>query len=207
MIDTLLTPYGIKINTPLQLPPSKGGFNMIKSKVKPVKKQSSRRAKGEGSIFFREDRQSWCAKVNITTSENKTKTNVVYGKTKEEVLEKKKLLEANITLGNYIEPSKMTVESFFTGWLNEACKNSLRPSTYARYASIIKVHINPALGKTPISKLTPLQIQSFYNHALLSITPKTVRNIHIVVHKALNQAVKWGLLARNTSDAVELNSF
>ena len=70
------------------------------------------------------------------------------------------------------------------------------------------MHINPFLGNIKLKDLRPDQIQSFYNAKLQSGTSKrSVRVIHAVLHRALKQAVMWGLLGRNPSDAIILPKY
>ena len=55
-----------------------------------------------------------------------------------------------------------------------------------------------------IKALTPAYVQGLYSSKLDSgLSPRTVRLIHTTLHKALKQAVKWGLLPRNVTEAVE----
>ncbi len=61
----------------------------------------------------------------------------------------------------------------------------------------------PGLGKVKLEKLTPQQVQVFYSQKMSEgLAPKTVNNIHGVLHKALDNAVKWNILSRNVCDAV-----
>ena len=36
------------------------------------------------------------------------------------------------------------------------------------------------------------------------MAPKTVQNVHAIVHRALKDAMRWGYAARNVADAVDL---
>jgi integrase len=66
-------------------------------------------------------------------------------------------------------------------------------------------HIIPALGHMQSQKLTPQRVQAFYSHMQQEgLSAKSVSNIHGLLHKALDQAVRWGLVPRNVCDAVSL---
>jgi integrase len=75
-----------------------------------------------------------------------------------------------------------------------------------------EAHIVPALGVVAIQRLGPAQLTAFYRTLLEcgrrdgrgGLAPKTVRNIHGTLHAALQDAVRWGYVARNVADAVEL---
>lgn len=119
--------------------------------------------------------------------------------------------------GTYVEPSKLTFGEYLDMWLREKVEPFLRPSTYRRYKGIVETHIKPALGHIPLQKLSPLDLQRHYAAALQSgqkakcygkeegdpLSVATVRNHHRTIHAALEQAVKWQLVARNVADAVE----
>src|SRR5204863_312009 len=46
-------------------------------------------------------------------------------------------------------------------------------------------------------------MQAFYSKKLSDgLSPKTINNIHGLLHKALSNAVKWNILPRNVCDAV-----
>jgi integrase len=65
------------------------------------------------------------------------------------------------------------------------------------------LHIVSEIGNTPLSKLLPGDVQRLYARKLETLAPTTVRYIHAILHHALDDAVKWGLLNRNVTDAIE----
>jgi len=48
----------------------------------------------------------------------------------------------------------VTVESFFSHWLHTEHRESIAPSTYRRYVSLMKTHILPVIGKIKLANLT-----------------------------------------------------
>ena len=82
-------------------------------------------------------------------------------------------------------------------------KPTIRTSSYVKYRKVIYSYIIPAVGKVQLQKLTPQRVQSLYTSKLKEgLAPKTVQSIHGVLHKALDNAVKWNLVARNVCDVV-----
>ncbi len=129
----------------------------------------------------------------------------VSGKTQKEVTQKVKSITKEIDDGVYLEPCKLTVGEWLTIWQNEYLVGIAR-NTVCSYKSDCRNHIIPALGAIPLSKLTPIMIQRFYNGLRNKRTgeplnPKTVRDIHGTFHRALNKAVALDLIARNPADA------
>jgi len=67
------------------------------------------------------------------------------------------------------------------------------------------VHIKPKLGKALIRELKPEQVQKFYNERKASgLSARTVRYIHVVLHEALEQAMRNNLVVRNVTEATTL---
>jgi integrase len=120
-------------------------------------------------------------------------------------------LITEINTGDYVEPSRMLVREYLERWLRDYAEHSVSPKTYERYDEIIRSHIVPALGGYELSKLRPLHIQGFYTAAITSgrkdgnggLSAQTVLHFHRLLHRALGQAVRWQLLARNPAEAVE----
>jgi integrase len=113
--------------------------------------------------------------------------------------------------GTYVEASKRTVRSFLLDeWLPDREPPKLRATTYANYQTQIKTHVLPALGSVELQRLSPTQLNTFYRALLAGgrrdgqgLAPKTVKNIHAIMHRALKDAVRWGYVVRNVADAVE----
>lgn len=125
----------------------------------------------------------------------------------------KKLREflLHLETGGYIEPSRETLGSFLLRWLNEYVKPNLSPKTFEGYEFMIRRHLIPSLGNILLTKLTPRRIQTYYSEKLSNgridgtqgLSPRTVRHHHRTLHDALQFAVRWGMVARNVTDAVD----
>jgi len=109
--------------------------------------------------------------------------------------------------GDYVEPSKLTVAEFMRDWLG-SLRATLRPSTIAGYEALTQGHIIPMLGSMTLQKLTAVQVTAFYGDLLEKgrrngkggLSARTVHYIHATMHKALGEAVRWGLVVRNVAD-------
>lgn len=107
--------------------------------------------------------------------------------------------------GSYRRPSKETVSDFMQSWLDTYGKANLTARSQDRYAGIIRVHITPAIGRIALDQLRPEDLQRLYNAKLASgLSARTVKYIHVVVHKALVSAMKWQKLTRNVADGVDI---
>lgn len=146
----------------------------------------------------------------------------ITGKTQKEVSQKLKVATSAIDNGTYIAPNKQSFGQWLDVWIETYC-NNIKPRTTEIYKSDIRVHIKPALGAIRLEALNTQTIQSFYNTlskegreikkrdkngkttvTKAPLSAKTIKNIHGVIHKALQQAVSIGLLRFNPADSCTL---
>lgn len=128
----------------------------------------------------------------------------ITGKTQKEVAQKLKATVAAIDAGTYKEPCKMTVGEWLDMWVSEYLKN-VKPLTVQNYTQQVEKHLKPALGATKLEALDAHTIQKFYNSLTDDgLAPKTVKNIHGVLHSALQQAIDNEYLRINPTDACKL---
>lgn len=108
-------------------------------------------------------------------------------------------------LGTFVDPAPITLGAYLDRWLNEAAKPKVRERTHADYASLLARYVRPVLGGRRLRDLTPLDVQALYTSMLeRGLSPRTVRYTHAVLSSALKQAVRWGMLARNVAELVDL---
>lgn len=161
-----------------------------------------RRGNGEGTITRRKDGR-WEARYTITT-EAKPKRKVIYGKTRAEVAEKLTKAMADRDGGLTFAAGSLTVREYLTRWLNDSVRGSVKPITFESYERLVRVHIAPALGRTKLKDLGPAHLQGFYRNRLdAGLSPRTVQYLHVLVHRALKQALRWNLVSRNVAEAVD----
>lgn len=158
----------------------------------------SKRANNEGSIYKRSDGR-WAASISIGGGKRKA----FYGKTRSDVARKLTAALKNTHDGIPLVGERQTVNSYLNEWLRTIEPN-LRPESFRRYRELSLLHIIPEIGKIPLARLSPQQVQTAYARRLASgLSGTTVQHIHGVLHKALNQAVRWNLVVRNVADLVD----
>ena len=163
-----------------------------------------RRGHGEGSIFQRADGQ-WCAELDLgRDGDGKRRRRTIYGRTRKEVAGKLQALLGELqTTGTVVDHSKITLGEYMDSWLVQAATR-LKPATAESYRQYARAHIVPTLGGIPISKLQPIQLQQLYTSLLSAGKAKrTVQYVHAILRRALNQAVKMGMILRNPATLVE----
>lgn len=158
----------------------------------------AQRGHGEGSIYKRNDGR-WAATISLEGGGRKT----FYGKTRKEVQTKLKEALYEQQKGVLVTGPQQKVEQFLIHWLEDAHKQTIRDRTYERYEEIIRLHLVPGIGYHQLQKLSPQHLHAFYKKKLEDgFSTTTVISFHNVLHKALETAVRWNLISRNTCDLV-----
>jgi len=162
-----------------------------------------KRGHNEGSIYKRGDGR-WAATVTLGYDGNKRRRKTYYGVTRKEVQEQLTAALRSIQQGASISTNdRQTVVQYFGSWL-ETLKPRVRFSTWERCEQYVRLYIVPTLGRIPLSKLAPQNIEQLYAAKLNEgYSTTTVAHLHTVVHRALDAAVRLGLVQRNVSDLVD----
>src|SRR5215208_7421303 len=152
-----------------------------------------RRGNGEGTITRRKDGR-WEARYYVPTV-NGTKRKTIYGKTQAEVRDKLTKALSDRIDGIVYDDENVTVGEYLDSWLMGSVRGSVRQSTFDRYEIAVRVHLKPALGRLKLKKLTPAHLAGFYQDKLAAgFAPASVNKLHVTLHKALDQAVKWNMI-------------
>jgi hypothetical protein len=163
-----------------------------------------RRGNREGSVFQRADGR-WCAELYMGRNINGgKKVTRYYGATRTAVQEKLTDAAGKHQRGVLPDPSKDTVEKFLERWLRDSAKHSVRPRTFECYAGSLRTHAIPVLGRKRLTKLAPGDLRSLYAAKLTEgLAPRTVQLLHAILRRALKQAARDGLTARNVAELVD----
>ena len=175
---------------------------------------AKKRANGEGSIRKRSDGRwegRYTAGYDPETGKRITKN--VLGKTQAEVKEKlAKAIEESKKL-DIVRSDEYTVGEWLRLWYELYAKPNIRPTTADSYHRGIELHVIPRIGEIKLKKLTSRDIQKLYkdlqeNGRLRKsqkskkpgLSNSTVRGIHMMLHNALDRAVKERLILRNPTE-------
>lgn len=95
---------------------------------------------------------------------------------------------------------RITVGQFLDRWLAEIARPKVRPLTFQRYESLIRVHVKPFLGTVPLTKLDPDMLQRHFNQCVSrGSSPQSVAHLRAVMRSALNHALRCGYVGRNVA--------
>lgn len=182
-----------------------------------MKAKSTRGAQGAGTMRKKtitrggKEYTYWEARITVgrDPGTGKQMQRSFSGKTQKEVREKMQAAAVEVNEKTYTEPSKMTFSQWLDIWTDEYL-GGVKPRTVDSYKTTVRVHLKPALGAIKLSSLAAHDIQKLYNSLQNGdkrdkpLSPKSIKNINGVVHKALQQAVELGYIKFNPADACKL---
>lgn len=158
----------------------------------------AKRGNNEGSITKRPDGR-WEARITLDDGQRKS----FYGKTRQEAARKLAAALRDREAGMPIVGERQTVAHYLAQWL-ESARHNIRPRTWTLYEQYVRLHFVPLLGQTALAKLSAQQVQAFYAQKLEEgLSSTTVRHLHATLHRALESAVRLGLVQRNVTDLVD----
>ncbi len=131
------------------------------------------------------------------------KRHYVYGKTPNEV--RKKI--SALTLQSDLDLLNSMSDILLSDWLNQwiTSYTNVKENTLSRYKIDVEQHITPVLGKIALCDLKAEHIQMFYNRMIKEgMSAKSLKNLHGVLHEALERAVLINLIPKNVSNACVL---
>jgi integrase len=156
------------------------------------------RANGEGTIYQRNDGRWAGAWVD-----GNGKRRTWYGKTRSEVEKRLRQERDNHDKGLPILDSVLDTCQCFREWL-EASRRRVPPSTWKKYTSLLTNHVIPYVGKVQFKKLSAQHLNRLYDGASeRGLSDSSVATLHVVLHRALEDAKRKHLVHRNVADEAD----
>ncbi|MFN2490127.1 MAG: tyrosine-type recombinase/integrase [Actinomycetota bacterium] len=148
--------------------------------------------------------------VDPQTGESKAKYGFGGYKTLKEAKAVEVRLLHDVQRGLYVEPTKQTLGQYLDEWV-AAKRTRLKLSAWDSHRSNSDAHIKPRIGDIPLPKLSPAHLNRFYADLLEDgrkdggggLSARTVRIVHATLHVALQDAVRWGRVARNVAQLAD----
>ena len=106
---------------------------------------------------------------------------------------------------------KLTLGEFLTHEWLPAKRSTVKATTWESYERHVLKYVVPSIGNIALQNVTASRLNAFYSDMLDAgrrtraggLAVKTVKNIHGTLHKALEDAVRWGSLAKNPADQAD----
>jgi integrase len=99
----------------------------------------------------------------------------------------------------------LTVTEYLEGWINDLRDTqAVRPRTWRRYESIVRVYLEPLLGHLSLANLTADDVTGLFRTAMLRrLTATSQHHVHAVLRAALANALRGGVIDRNVAALVK----
>jgi integrase len=141
------------------------------------------------------------AVLDLGWREGKRSRKYFYGTTRDGVARKLARALAQHQQGFEFANERLTVEQFLGRWL-EAKRGTVGSGTWRRYEELVRLHVNPRIGRHRLARLKPDQLQHFYSELQASRSSATVLKAHRMLHSAFKLAVRWNAMPLNVTELV-----
>ena len=177
---------------------------------------NKRRPQGDGLVRKRKDGR-WEGRIVVGHKNDGTPMyKSVFGKTQKSTLKELHQLIELYRDVDLTEESRMTLGEWMDKWLDEYMIFTVRESTLDSYRAMVQNQVKRFIGDKQLSSLTTADMQKFYNKIKKQgrVKPKRdgsyeladsmVRGIHMMLHEALDTAVKERLIAKNPTNGTTI---
>jgi integrase len=158
----------------------------------------ARRGRNEGTIF-RKANGSWRAQVSI---EGKRLSYTAWSRA--ECLDWLRRTQTQIDDGLTFQSRNLTLGEYLDDWM-AAKELTLRARSIDQYAKLIALYLKPMLGKVKLKDLSLQSIERLYGRLRdKDVGLSNIRYAHRVLHAALEDAAKRGIIGRNSAHGATL---
>lgn len=99
--------------------------------------------------------------------------------------------------GRHAAAGPITFGELLDRWL-DVKRRLVEPKTIESYEWVNRNYVRPSLGERKVASLRPVDLDGLYSDLhRRGLSARTVRICHTVIRQALEQARRWGLIARN----------
>ena len=173
---------------------------------------NKRRPQGDGTIRKRSDGR-WEARIIVGhKNDGSPMYKSAFAKTQKSALKQLHQLIELYRDVDLTEDCRMTLGEWLDKWLDEYMIFTIRESTLDSYRAMVKNQVKPFIGGKQLASLTTADMQNFYNkikkegrvreHPIhgKTLADSMVRGVHMMLHEALDTAVKERLIAKNPTN-------
>lgn len=150
------------------------------------------RSHREGTLFKRASTGRWVASVTMPDGRRRSRSGASKSEGQAHLRELLRQRDASVVR----DPRDLRVGPYLQGWLVDV-KPRLAPATWRKHESIIRVHLAPAFGSQRLSELSVEGVRRYLGSQPRD--PQTVRHHRSTLRRALQDAIRDGLVSRNVA--------
>ena len=157
------------------------------------------------------DRQKYNLQITKTVDGTRKRKKIVfYGTRKDAEIEATRLETQMLLKMGSVQHANISFSQFAQIWFRDYGNVELKAKTSRTYKDLLNRFVLPSLGKTKLDKIRPATILSLYSKLRITtkndkgdlLSPTTITHVHSILHKILNDAVRWQYLLDNPVDRV-----
>jgi integrase len=158
----------------------------------------------KGSVYRRGT--TWTAHASWGSGDSKRQAKKGGYRTKKEAEKALADLLSTVNTGTFVTPSKLTVADYLDRWLAGLVTAGRRPSTIDGYRRNLDAYVKNRIGRVPLQDLGAVDLDQLYSTLATKgrrdgtpLSLRTVRYTHSIIGKALADAERKQLVARNAA--------
>jgi len=151
----------------------------------------NRRPRGDGTLFFRSDKNLWTAAFDLgRDSIGKRIRRTLYARTRIEL--RRKIADLKARGGGSIRPrAQGGVGDMVERWLEDDVKPNRSRNTYALYESMWRVHARPLIGALQLERFDAESVSALYRRLReRGAMPSVIHRVGVVLHRAFEVAIR-----------------
>lgn len=159
---------------------------------------------GNGSIYFSEQKNKWVGQIKVgIKADGKVNRRTVYGKTKKEVKEKIKRIQAEVITGVYKQPSELTIPDL-ANIINDNKKalNQIGDTAYGRNKDTIKIIAKDHIASVPIQKINEAMLSQFLAKQV-HYSNSVIKKIYAMCNRTFKKAISMDIISKNPLDEIK----
>ena len=158
---------------------------------------NKKRANGDGSIFYSENKKMWIGCVSLGYNEKgKRIRKSVSGESKTEVKQKLKQIELSIYNGEFVDESRITIYNLAKQMLDDKLNmNEINENTYYTHLSTLK-RLEP-IYNTPLQNANETQIRAFFQNQIKVYANSPLQKDYQMLKQTFEEAVRRKIIIEN----------
>lgn len=165
----------------------------------------TRNVNGKGTVYKDMTRNLWICQISYTDpKDGMAKRKKFSGKLKKVAVVKGDDFIKGLNNGLLPSAAQVTIGEWITQWLNDYCKQRVRPRTWEKYKSCLECYVMTKFKDVLLKDLRGMDIQKHFNNLMLNgrvngkgLSSSTVRGTRRYFTMCIDSAIKNGLLIKN----------